>query len=121
MPVEIRIDDDRLRHEGRAVALVEGQVVFLGADRVAEYRGVPCQLAGMGAGIRVEQQLVGVEAVARLGLIGAVHAEAVERPRPDIGDMAVEDLVGVFGELEAIASPAGRRVENANLDLRRVG
>ena len=52
-PLEIGIDHDRLRHEGRAVAFVEGEVVALGADRVAEHRGIPGQLTGVGARIRV--------------------------------------------------------------------
>ena len=35
-------------------------------------------------GIRIEQELVGVEAMALLGLIGTVNAIAVELPGTDI-------------------------------------
>ena len=58
VPVEIRIDDHALRHERRAVALVEGQVVAVGADGVAEAGRIPRQLADVRARVRIEQQLV---------------------------------------------------------------
>ena len=66
LPVEIGIDHDAFGHEGRAVALVEGQVVAA-LHLVAEHRRIPCQRAGMGAGIGIEQQLVGIEAVPASG------------------------------------------------------
>ena len=54
LPVEVRVDHDRLRHEGRAVALIEGAVV-LGLELVAEDRRVPLQLADRGAGVGIQQ------------------------------------------------------------------
>ena len=120
-PIEIGIDDDGLGHEGRAVALVEGQVVALGSDRVAENRGVPCQLSRMGSRVRVEQQLVGIKAVAGLGLIRAVHTKAIKRRRADLGHMTVEDFVGVLRELEPVDLSGAVAVEEANLDPGRVG
>ncbi len=44
---------------------------------IAEDGGVPRQLAGVRPGIRVQQQLVGVEPVTRLRLVRAVDAVAV--------------------------------------------
>ncbi len=99
-PVEVGIHDCAFGHEGRAVPLVEGQVVPLGADRVAEHGGVPDELAGVGARVRVEQELVRIEAMSGLGLERPVGAEPVERAGPDAGDMAVEDFVGILGQLE---------------------
>ncbi len=120
VPVEVGIDDGAFRHEGRAVALVEGQVVSFGADRVAEDGRVPGELAGVSAGVGVEQKLVRIEAMARLGLEWPVDAEAVKRAGPDAGDVAVKDFVGVFGQLEPVDLASVRRVEDADVDPRRM-
>ena len=114
------IDHHAFRHEGRAVALVEGQVVHR-LHRVAEDRGIPVQLAGMGAGVGIEQQLVGIEAVPRVRLVGAVDAVAVDGAGPDLGQVAVPDLVGVFGQLDALDLLVAGAVEQADLDLGGVG
>ena len=49
-----------------------------------------------------------------------MHAEPVERGRPDLGDMTVKNLVRVFGELEAFELAAIRRIEDADVDPRRM-
>ena len=121
MPVEVGIDDGAFRHETRAVPLVEGQVVPLGADGVAEHGGVPDELAGVGARIRVEQELVRIEAMSGLGLERPVSAEPVKRAGSDVGDVAVEDLVGVLGQLETVDLASVGRVEDADVDPRRMG
>ncbi len=69
-PVEVGIDHDAFRDERRAITLVEGEIVAA-FHPVAVYGGVPLQCAGMGTRIGVEQQLVGVEAMAGVRLIGA--------------------------------------------------
>ena len=115
-PGEGGVDDAGLQHEGRAVALVEGQVVA-GLDLVAEQRRVPLELADHLLGVGIEQQLVGIEAVAGRGLVGAVHAIAVDRARPRIGQVAVPDLVGVFGQCDALELALAAIVEQAELDL----
>src|SRR5215469_17655613 len=71
LPVEIRIDDNAFRHERGAVALVESGVVA-GFQLIPEDRGVPLQIAEMSAGIRIEHQLVGIEAVPGRWLVRAV-------------------------------------------------
>src|SRR5690349_3218293 len=78
LPVEIGVDDDAFRHERRAVALVESRVVAR-FQLISENCRVPLQIAEMSAGIRVEHQLVGIEAVPGTSLVGAVHAIAVNR------------------------------------------
>ena len=75
----------------------------------------------MGACVRIEQQLVGVEAVAVLGLVGAVDAVAVELAGADVGHIAVEDLVGIFGQRDPLDFLAAVLVEQAELDLGGVG
>src|SRR5215467_4676647 len=92
LPVEIRVDDNAFWHERGAVALVEGGVVA-GFQLIPEDRGVPLQIAEMSAGIRIEHQLVGIEAVPGRWLVRAVHAVPVYRSGTDIGDIAVPDLV----------------------------
>src|SRR5208337_643755 len=121
MPIEVRVDDDRLRHVGRAVALVEGEVVPVRADRIAEDGGVPGELAGVGARVGVEEELVRVEAAPDLRLVGPVDAEAVEGSGPDAVDMTVEHLVRVLGKLEAVDLPPVRLIEDADVDARRLG
>ena len=120
-PIEIRIDDHRLGHEGGAVALVEGQVIPLGADRVSENSGIPCQLPRVGPGVRIEQQLVGVEAVAGLRLERTMHPKPIEGSGAHFAQVAVEDFVGELRKLETVGLARAARVEQANLDLRRVG
>ncbi len=102
VPVEVGIDDRALRHERRAVALVEGQVVSFRADRIAEHGRVPDELAGVSARVRVEQELVRIEAVSGLGLERPVGAKPVEGAGADAGDVAVKDFVGVFRQLEPV-------------------
>ena len=70
-PVEARIDDRAFRHERRAVPLVERQIVPR-FHLIAEERGIPGKLADMRARIRIEQQLVRIEAMSRLRLVRAV-------------------------------------------------
>jgi hypothetical protein len=120
-PVEVGIDDGAFRHERRAVALVERQVVSFGADRVAEHRRVPHELAGVGARVRIEQKLVRIETVAGRGLEGPAGAKPVERAGPHARDVAVKDLVGVLGQLESVDLPAVGPVEDADVDPGRVG
>ena len=120
MPVEVRIDDDRLRHERGAVALVERQIVALGADRVPEARRVPLELADVRARVRIEQQLVRVEPVAGVGRVRPVDAVSVDGARPDVGDVAVPDLVGEFGQLDSRRLAIALPVEEAHFHFRRV-
>ena len=119
-PVEIWIDHHAFRHEGRAVPLVEGEVVHR-LHLIAEDRGVPFELAGMGAGIGVQHQLVGIEAVPRVRLVGAMDAVAIEGAWPDLGQVPVEDLISVFGQFEARDLLVARAVEEAYLHAGGVG
>ena len=64
VPAEGSLDDAAFRHLPRAVAAVEGEVFARAADAIAVHDIAPAQLPGQRLGIGVEQQLVGVEAVA---------------------------------------------------------
>ena len=118
LPVEVRVDNDRFRHEGRAVALVERAVLF--AHLVAEDRGIPLQLADVRARVRVEQQLVRIEAMAFVGLVGTMHAKTVNGARTNVGHVAVPDLVAVFRQLDARGLRLPLGIEEAQLHLGRV-
>src|SRR5271166_1845507 len=99
LPIEVRIDDDRFGDEWRAVAVVESGVVTT-LELVAEHRRVPFQIAKMPARIGVQHELVGIEAVPVVGLVGAVDAVPVNRPGADTRYIGVPDLVGKFGQLD---------------------
>src|SRR5690606_1011038 len=71
-PGERRIYDPGLGHEGRTVALVEAQVRVRRAYGVAEQGLGPLQLADQLLGVGVDQQLVRVETVAGIRLVGPV-------------------------------------------------
>src|SRR5688572_24060883 len=73
LPVEVGVDDDAFGHEGRAVALIEGEIGLLVLQRVAEHRRIPGQAADVRARVGIEEQLVGVEAMALFGRVRAVH------------------------------------------------
>jgi hypothetical protein len=74
----------------------------------------------MCAGVSVEKQLVGIEAVASLRLIGAVDAKTIKRRRPDLRHVAVEHLIDSLRQFEAADLALAVCVEEANLDLRRI-
>ena len=92
---------DRLGHERRAVASIEAQIGVLTARRVAEQRLVPSHRAGQRLGIGIEQQLVGIEAMAVLRLIGPVDAIAVDQSRRGAREIAVPHLVDMAGHRQS--------------------
>jgi len=120
-PGEGGVDHPALRHVGGAVALVEGKIPRLVADLVAEHGVVPSQLADQGLGVRVDQQLVGIEAMPGRRIVGPVHPIAVKLVRPHIGKVAVPDFLRVLGQRDARGLGLAFVVEQAKLDLFGVG
>ena len=120
VPLELLIDDNAFGHEWRAVAVVERRVVTR-LHLVAEDGGIPFELAGMGARIGIEKQLVGIETMAFGRLVGSMHAVAVELSGPDVRHIAVEDLVRVFRQLDTRGLGRTAAVEQTDFNLRRVG
>ena len=119
-PGEGRVDHAGLHRVGSAVALVEGRVVAA-LDLIAEQRRVPLDMADHLLGVGIDQQLVGIEAVACRRLVGTVHAVAVDRARPCIGQVTVPDLVGVLRQGDALDLAPAALLEQAELDLGGVG
>jgi hypothetical protein len=118
-PGEGGVDDAALEIERGAVAPVEGQVIA-GFDLVAEQSRVPLQLAHQLLGVGIEEELVRIEAVASSGLVRTMHAISVNRAvaRPE---GSRPDFVSVLGQADAFDLPLAAGVEQAELDLSRVG
>jgi len=119
-PGEGRIDHAALRDEGLAVARVERQVLVGRAERIAEHGRIPRELADQLLGIGVDEQLVRIEPMAGGRLVGPMHPIGVDGAGPRIRQVAVPDLVGVFGQLDAFELALALDVEQAELDLVRV-
>ncbi len=103
-------------HAARVVARVERQVLAPAADAIAEMRVGPAQRTLDHACVRIEQQLVRVEAMAALGRVRAVHAIAVEQAGPRFGQVAVPDEVGALRHVDPLDLAPALRVEQAKLD-----
>ena len=67
--------------------------------------------------VRVEQQLVGIEAVSIPRLVRAMYAITIDSTRPRVGNVAVPDLVRVFRQLDALDLAPSIRTEETQLDL----
>ena len=119
-PVEALVGHDRLDHAGRAVAPVEGEVGARRVHPMPEQRVGPFQLAGEAPRIGVEQQLVRIEAIAALRLVGPVGTIAVEQPDLRVRQIAVPDFIGAFRQRERRDLPLAGRVEQAEIDALRM-
>ena len=116
-PGEGGVDDERLRHAGRAVAPVHRQVGVGVADLVAEQRVAPAHGAVDGAGVGVEEQLGRVEAVTGGRLPWPLHPVAVAETRPRLRHVDVPDAFRPLGHGHPRLAVA---VEHAQLDGGRV-
>ena len=108
-PGEGRVDHRRQRGIRRAVAVVEGQVGLRVAELVAEQLVGPAHVAADRLGVRVEHDLVGIEAVPAGGLVRPVDAVAVELAGQDVGQVGVPDLVGVLLQRDPVRLLCRRR------------
>jgi hypothetical protein len=83
----------------------------MAAMTIAEESVVPPHPPVELARIRVDEELVRIEAVAVPGLVGAVHPVAVELAGMKTRDIAVPDLVGPAGEGDPRGLAPARRFE----------
>ena len=109
-PVEERVHHDAARRDAGAVAVVATVGI---AERVAERRLVPVDVARDRAGVRVEQELVGVAPMAGGRVVRSVDPEAVRRAGVEVGQVAVPHRAGPLGERHAVLGAVG--VEHAQL------
>ncbi len=111
-PAESRIDHGTAWHVTGAVAAVETEIAIAVTQGVAEQVWGPLQFADDLLGIGIQQQLVGIEAMALFRRIRAVHPVAVTLPGPHVRQVAVPDLVGVLGQRDTLDFTVAR-VEQA--------
>ena len=115
-----RVLHHALRHHRRAVAPVRRRVGAVAARAKAIQRVVPADLAGELAGVRIQQQLVGVEAVAGARLVGSVHTVPVCLSGSRVGDVAVPNLIGAARQGEALGFRTALPIEQTQVDSGRV-
>src|SRR5271156_5576156 len=90
-PSERGIDYDALRHQRRAIQLIESEIVSLSAECVTEQLGTPLELTDMLLRIGIQYQLIGIEPMAFVGFIGAVYAIGRYRAWRRVGQISVPD------------------------------
>ena len=112
-----RVDHHRLEHRARVVAPVERQILALVADAIGEMRVGPGELAAEPLAVGIDQQLVGIETVPGLRIVGPVHAIAVELARLGVGQIDVPDVLGALRQRDAVDLVPPGLVEQAQLDL----
>ncbi len=104
------------RHEGRAVRVVARRAV----RHLAELGRMQGERAVEGGGVRVDQELGRVEAMAVPRIVGAVRPQSVPGARAEARDEAVEHVAGALRQRDALDLGLARRVEQAQLDGARV-
>ena len=121
-PRERRIDDHGERRKRGVVARVHREIGARVADPVAEHRVVPADRPADRLGVRIDDDLVGVETVAGGRVVWSVDPVTVQLARPDVGKVAMPHHVGVFGQRNRAGGRDGvRSVEQTELDAGRVG
>ena len=91
-------------------------------QRVAKQLRAPLlQRTADGFGIGIEQKLVGIEAVTVFRLVGAMHPIAVKLTGPNALHKTMPHLIGAFRQRDARLGVLPGRVEEAKLDLGRIG
>jgi len=115
-PIERVVGHHGLGHAGGAVAPVERQIGARRLRAIAVQCIGPVQTPDEPGCIGIEQQLVWIEAMTALRVVWTVGAIAVDRAGFGIWQIAVPDLIGVFGHGETRDfAPAGR-IEQAQID-----
>ncbi len=116
-PRERGIDHTALRRARGAVTLVEGQIFASAPEAVAEMRVAPVQGALQMLRVRLDEQFVGIEAVALGRIVGAMHAVTVERAGSCFGQIDMPDLIRALADVDALQLVFAARIEDAQFDL----
>src|SRR5262249_3298235 len=77
----------------------------------------PCELSG----VRVDEQLVRIEAQSALGLVWTMHPIPVELSRGNVVEVHVPDVLGALGQDDALDLAATVAVKQAKLDPTGLG
>ena len=111
------VDHNRLGHAPGIVTPIEGEIVTAAAGAIAEMHIAPGDPAGEPLGVRVDQQLVVIEAVSLLRRIGAMDTIAIKLARQDIVAIDMPDILAAFRQNDALKLAPALIVEQAKLDL----
>src|SRR5579862_2970000 len=84
---------------------------------VSEERVMPNQTFADLFRVRIQQQLVFVESKTFGWVVRSVNPISVKQARASLGQVAMPDLVRLFGQRNAMGFPAPRIVEKAQLHL----
>src|SRR5689334_14544813 len=87
---------------------------------MTEQRVGPSQLTGDAARVRVEQELVGIEAIAVLRLVRPVGAIPVQEAELRVRQISVPHLIGKFRERVGRDLPLALRVEYTKINALRM-
>ena len=74
----------------------------------------------MGSGVGIEHQLVGVEAMTGIGLVGPMNPQTVHRSGRDIRYVAVPETVGIFRKCQPLELALPVSVEETHFNPARV-
>src|SRR5260370_9126752 len=91
-PRERGVDDEASGHTGRAVALI-GCEILARVDSIAEQSVAPFDRAHNLLCVRIQQQLIRVEAQAFFRIVGPIQPITVEKAGPGLREIAVPDLI----------------------------
>src|SRR5215207_3819011 len=83
---------------------------------ITEVRIAPSQLPLDVLGVRLDQQLVGIESMALRGIVRTMHAISIEPAGAGFWQVAVPGLVRAFAQLDALQLTPAVRIEQTQLD-----
>ena len=117
-----RVHHHGFGHAAGIVAPVEGKVLQSVPGAIARNARRSRRIGRPAACCRDRSDsLFGIEAVAGLRLIGAVHAIAVKLAGSDVRKIDVPDVVGAFRHRDALGLALALAVEQAQFDLGGIG
>ena len=119
-PIEVGTSDHAFGHAAGAIAAVDAEVGVLASEAIRVDRLLPIDAAGNRLGIRVDEQLGGVEAQAARRFPGAMDAIAVELPRLQSRNVSMPDESGLFAQPDAASLATSAAVVETHFDLGRV-
>lgn len=119
-PVEAWVDHHGFRYAPLVVPPIHPQVLLLGLQGISEYGYIPIHLTGQRPGVRVDQQLVWVVAVALQRVEGAVNPVAVHLAGAGARQIAVPHMGGDLREPDYIGFPVGPGIVEAQLHARGI-
>src|SRR5581483_2451749 len=115
LPIKISSDDYRLFHPRSIVVLVERQVRVIAARLIGEDGRFPVNVSGYASGVRIHQQLIGIESQTVTRLKRPVHTIAIKLARQQPSNVSVPNVGGAFGQPDALYLRRIRFIEQTQL------